>query len=234
MSSLIKTTLCVSVIATTASLAHAKMPMFHIGAGVGYSSAKTIFKRNLNIPNTKNESKSIKTDGTLGQLNIGADYFADNGIYTGLQLSGFLSDISGSKQLKTPLVLGGRQALLANKNSIKMKKGFQLDARLGKKVCNFVPHLIVGMAVANWKATSTYAVQNTTVNRKFSHSKNCPGMVVGAGVDYNLTERFFVRAEYQYTWYKKLTIHETNQNRSVTTFKPRTSLAMISAGWRFG
>jgi opacity protein-like surface antigen len=234
MSGMIKNTLVVSIVATTASLAQAKMPMFHVGGGVGYGFAKTGATRDLKRPNIKPMSQRIKTDGTIGQLNIGADYFADNGFYTGMQLSGFLSDISGSKKSSTLIAPGGAQMPLLNKRSIKMRNGVQLDARFGKKMGDFVPHLILGMAVAKWKASSVDVVPRLNVNEKMPRSKNCFGFVLGGAVDYNLTDRFFVRGEYQYTWYKKLTINKPTQSPGQTTFKPRTSIAMLSVGWRFG
>jgi opacity protein-like surface antigen len=243
MTKFMKHSLALSVLALTASSAQANMPTFNVGIGAGYNSSKVGIKKNYTLDNPTlaiGNTPKVAVEGPLGQIHLGANRLTNNGWLFGLQLSGSWAKIDGRDKAAAVEDYSLLYVPYSHRTSLKMKNAVQLDVRLGKKIGDFIPHLILGTSFAQWKASSVLVGQlpPPPVALKFSapRSKRCAGLVLGAGVDYNLTERFFIRGEYQYTWYKKFTVkqNQNNQSQFNVEVKPRTNIAMLSVGWRFG
>jgi len=155
---------------------------------------------------------------------------ANNPVYTGFELSGDASNAKETTQLSSQDAAGvGLRTL-----KLKIQKSTSLGAavRVGKIINNSLIYGKIGAVSTRWSATVDNAMTSTAGgSAKTTKAKWLPGLVLGAGAEMPLNDRFLARAEYAYTLYSKMKVNTAASNPANysgdTKFSPSSHIMRV-------
>lgn len=147
------------------------------GVLVGYGFGETDFQRQ------RGGRTRVDIDGGEGGIFGGYDLLFGNGYFVGYDSHVNITDI------------GGRNTGAGGTIDVQVLWNGATRARAGVTLGSFSPFVAAGFALSQERLRS-FATNALTNEMHY-------GATVGAGVDYALTDRWFTRAEYAYTGYKR-------------------------------
>lgn len=162
----------------------------YIAGVAGYESADaTLEHQNINNFGGPGGEYWHDGDGFVGGVEAGYDYqFANN-----IVLGAAVGIRSG-----TDIDDGGEWAIYYNGTDSEIEYVLVAKARLGYAVGDFLPYITGGWAGGNVKTSQDYSPPNQP-STTWQDEQFASGYVVGAGLDYRVTEHIFVGVEYNYT-----------------------------------
>jgi outer membrane immunogenic protein len=160
----------------------------------------------------------------VGGVGVGYNFAFTNGIVLGVE-----------GQLRSGMKMddGGEFEIYHNSTTTKSKYVATIAGRLGYAVDSFLPYVKAGWAGADVESTQDYHPGGTPTT--WSDSKFMNGFVVGAGVDYAVTDNIFVGVEYNYIDFGKKTFSGLDSNGTLTEIsgKLREQTVMARIGMKF-
>ncbi len=207
----------------------------YIGAHAGYGWGNT-----QDVYNSVNSPKK-KMKGGFGGLQAGYNWQFDNNVVLGAE-----ADISFGKIKKNWVEsVDGTTPSSTYYTNDKIGTHGTVRARLGYAVDRFLPYVTGGIAIADTKNTlgctdkGTAPGSNTcrasvNPNRVFedSASKTRVGYVVGAGLEYAVTDNWTLKGEYLYSNFgkKNVTLTDPNFPNADGTRRFKTDLSEVRIG----
>ena len=213
-------TLMVGVSACAADApANGSFSGFNVGAHFGMGTGKSDVNRQYLLAPRKSDSVDLGTAGALGGLNVGYGNIYQ-GWYLGLQAGGELANVKGD-------INTHQTAFINHKASLKMKRSYQVSARVGKAMNNVLPYFKLGSAFSKWEVKSS----NFQAPINARTSKHRPALIVGGGADFLVTKQLSLGAEYLYSHYKSVTLNHPKSAKY--TIKPRLHTVTLNLRWHF-
>lgn len=159
------------------------------------------------------DSSDVGGQGFQGGLLLGWGHIFNCIHHFGVEATAKFTSLDGKKVTNTIPA-----AQMAHK--VKQNANYDLSLRYGPVVSQKVlPFIKVGATYGSWKAeTSSAAIGSGSKNN------NQIGLVVGAGVEFDINHNFSVGAEYNYNYFKDFTYDvRNNAGVAVSTVKVRPS-----------
>lgn len=165
---------------------------FNIGLVGGYVTQSTKLDMNT-VPAAASDSSDVGGQGFQGGLLLGWGRVFSGVHHFGVEATAKFSSLDGKKVTTAgPLDIS---------HKVKQTAAYDLSLRYGVLVSQKVlPYIKVGAALGSWKG-------ETSTNLAGSGSKNKTqlGLIVGAGVEFDVGHNFSVGGEYNYTHFKDFT-----------------------------
>ncbi|ARN84345.1 outer membrane protein [Candidatus Nucleicultrix amoebiphila] len=163
---------------------------FGFGAGYGWSKAVIATTQSaLGISRTR--SIDLAGEGALGRVFIGYDHINKSGFMIGFEMGGEFSNINGTTQPET--------ALLIENVSLKTENTFDIALRLGYAVKKaFIPYFKFGMDNTSFKMSNRYSIGQLVNNEV---KKRLTGIVAGVGAEVPVSTSISLGAEYSYSYF---------------------------------
>lgn len=233
MKSSLKTLMIFTAI-TSAYSAEAKLPSSfagaYIGTQIGISSQAYKVRCGYlgqagNVANLPNEAtadahnKSARKNVFIASLMAGYGWVHNNVIYTGVEM---VISKEGNKKFTTKdsNSQGGVQTVNQSKIAYKRGVDWGLSSRFGYIIDQWMPFLKLGLAISrdNVKQNLDTNMQGVGVlltTNQYKRVKTIPSFIIGAGVDYRLTNHWNARLAYDYRIQGKVTLPKITENAAV-------------------
>ncbi len=178
--------------------------------GTSRTTTDTVFNYPLQTP----PISLYYTSGRLGNGNFGGiyggyNYYIDNKLVLGVDWDVNKGSLSNSGTRYTNL--GTTYPSITG--SAEMNWFSSLRLRLGYSMDRFLPYVTAGLAVAQVKFAYDWTNPVVTGSGNETGNKTAKGWTLGTGVNYALTDRWIVNAEYRHTRYS--TLNATLERRAV-------------------
>ncbi|MEZ0214369.1 MAG: outer membrane protein, partial [Xanthobacteraceae bacterium] len=158
---------------------------FYLGANIGYAFADADAEY-------EGYTDSFSTEGFIGGVQIGYNYQFDNKVVLGVEADIEFGNPDDNLSFEVPLVLNSWDSA-----SYEIDYFASVRARLGYAFDHWLPYVTGGVAFGKGKGIGyDLGGNNPTVDGKDSPVH--VGWVIGAGLEYAITDNWTVRGEYLY------------------------------------
>jgi outer membrane immunogenic protein len=163
-------------------------------------------------------------NGFVGGVAVGYNVAFTNGFVVGIEAA-----LRSGQKLDD----GGEFEIYNNSTTTKSKYVASVAGRAGYAFGSFLPYVKAGWAGADVESTQNYHPGGTPTT--WSDSKFMNGYVVGAGLDYAVTDNIFVGVEYAYMNFGKKTFNGLDSNGTLTQISGnlREQSVMARIGMKF-
>ncbi len=147
--------------------------------------------------------------------------------------NGFVVGIEGAVRTGANLDDGGEFEIYHNTTFTDPKIVYNVTGKVGYAMGSFLPYAKAGWAGGTIEARQDYHPGGTPTT--WSDKKFANGFVIGGGVDYAVTDNFFVGAEYNYTQFGKVSFSGVDSFGKETDIsgKFREHTFLVHAGYKF-
>ena len=154
---------------------------------------------------------SLSPDGFTGGGQLGYNYQTGNIVF-GLEADFDYFGLKGTSTISSTFVGGGDFTL---NNSVKTDWLFTLRPRVGVAFDRFLPYVTGGLAVTNVKYSSSLADPVFGTSQASNVNETKAGWTVGGGVEYAVTPKWSVKAEYLYADFGSVSMTSIGGNGAV-------------------
>jgi outer membrane immunogenic protein len=187
---------------------------FYVGANVGGVWGRSDIIDTAGTYFFPNGASRISRSGVIGGVQAGYNWQISN-IVLGVEADVSFSSSSQSAASDQTGLPGTHSSRLSALGTVRARAGLAFD--------RFMPYVTGGLAFADLKNSLTDPKFPFTTNR----GSTSTGWVVGAGVEYALTQHWTVKAEYLYASFRD---RQTVANVGPYNFKFKDSLQIARAG----
>ena len=159
---------------------------FYGGGNFGYGNSgfASVVVSNMATGTKISERRFIKSDGLMAGLFVGYNRTNGNFIW------------GGEADMEMSTIGGARAIAGGGTTSFEVLQQASLRGRLGYEMGPALVYVTAGLTIADIEYTAIAANGSGNSDNNFEY-----GYTVGMGIDYALTETYFLRAEYRYNQY---------------------------------
>ena len=167
---------------------------FYGGGSFGYGNGgfSSVAVSNTMTGDMISERRFTKSDGLIAGLFVGYNKTKDNFIW------------GGEADMEMSTVEGARAISGGGTSSFEVLQQASFRGRLGYEMGPALVYLTAGLMIADIEYTAIAADGSGNSDKNFEY-----GYTVGVGIDYALTETYFLRAEYRYSEYDDVSFVNT-------------------------
>ena len=167
---------------------------FYGGGNFGYGNSgfASVVVSNMATGTKISERRFIKSDGLMAGLFVGYNRTNGNFIW------------GGEADMEMSTIGGARAIAGGGTTSFEVLQQASLRGRLGYEMGPALVYVTAGLTIADIEYTAIAANGSGNSDNNFEY-----GYTVGMGIDYSITETYFLRAEYRYSQYADVSFVNT-------------------------
>ena len=177
-------------------------------------------------------NKSSRKNVFIAGLIAGYGWVLNNVVYTGIEI---VVSTEGNKTFTTndSYPQGGQPTTNQSKISYQRGIAWGLGARFGYIINRWMPFVKLGFAISNDTVkqtldTNMQGVGQLLTTNQYKRTKTVPSFIIGAGLDYQVTNNWVTRFTYEYRIQNTITLPEIKESNAVGAAEfPGTKLKNI-------
>lgn len=198
---------------------------FYIGAHAGYGFGQTDWQWNNTLVPIK-----IKPDGFVGGLQAGFNYQLNNYLLFGVEGNISLGNMNNANttvfELPVQTVIDSYQTQIRWAGDVSFRAGLTID-----RLLLFAKG---GVALGDFRQTNDFSVAGLgSISIKASSSYTQSGYLIGAGLEYALTNNLITKIEYNYFDFGIRSIGRNSTPTSLSNVEFKNTINVIKTGLNY-